>query len=203
MPSDTQRAKDIAMLLGLAKTASRFDAAVPPGTPPRSSTCLPASVSLRFRPAALNSIRWKTPGSTCETTGYRTPSSSLTTTSSANAAPRGTSSSSNPPPSPQSGCGSGRMGFSQRDLVLGAQSSGVRTFVAHQKSRASSTGAGRRAVSAPSLRFPEPIPTDRVVQKLKGSTSLRAASMKASATSWKGAASTLDCDWSSSIANSR
>ena len=62
---------------------------------------------------------------------------------------------------------------------------------------------GPAVVSAPSLRFQEPMPTERVIQKLKGSTSLRAASMKASATSWKGAASTLDCDWSSSIANSR
>ncbi len=52
-------------------------------------------------------------------------------------------------------------------------------------------------------RFKGPRLARLCIQNSKASTWVRAPSMKASATSWNGAASTLDWDWSSKAPNSR
>src|SRR5262245_33306824 len=84
------------------------------------SSCPQISPSLRCRQNAPSSIRSKTSGSLCATTGSRTASSNPTTISSTIAATLGTSSSISPGASCPSDCANGRTGSDQWELVLGA-----------------------------------------------------------------------------------
>src|ERR1700756_3242844 len=76
---------------------------------PRSSRC---------RPNARNSIPWRSSGSLCATTGFRTVSSNLTKTSSITAATPGTNSSTCLGKSCPSASATGPCGSNQRELVL-------------------------------------------------------------------------------------
>ena len=87
---------------GTSRRASSF-----PATPP----------CCRCRPNAPSSIRSRTSGSSCATTGCRTASSNPATTSSTSAASPGTASPISRGVSCPSDCGRGRMGSDQRVLV--------------------------------------------------------------------------------------
>src|SRR5262245_24723075 len=86
------------------------------------SSCPQISPSLRCRQNAPSSIRSKTSGSLCATTGSPTASSNPTTISSTIAATLGTSSSISPGASCPSDCANGRTGSDQRELVLLSES---------------------------------------------------------------------------------
>src|SRR5262245_2081318 len=89
------------------------------GTCRPASSCPQTSPSLRCRQNAPSSIRSKTSGSFCATTGSRTASSNPTTISSTIAATLGTSSSISPGASCPLDCANGRTGSDQWELVLG------------------------------------------------------------------------------------
>ena len=89
----------------------------PAGTCRRDSSCHQTSPLWRCRRNVPSSIRSKTSGSSCVTTGCRTASSNLTTISSTTAVWRGTSSSISPGESCPSDCANGRTGSDQWDSV--------------------------------------------------------------------------------------
>src|SRR5262245_5918380 len=112
------------------------------GTCRPASSCPQTSPSLRCRQNAPSSIRSKTSGSLCATTGFRTASSNPTTISSTIAATLGTSSSISPGASCPSDCANGRTGSDQRELVLGVVTSAQPYLLLNSTAAFFGSGAG-------------------------------------------------------------